>query len=57
MRKESVNGFDNEILAEYVRKIPGVCKVWITEDELDPRPEVILKEISQNNLKRFVVCI
>jgi heterodisulfide reductase subunit A len=55
MRKESVNGFDNEILAEYFRKIPGVRKVWITEDELDPRPELILKEISQNNLKRFVL--
>jgi heterodisulfide reductase subunit A-like polyferredoxin len=55
MRKKSVNGFDNEILAEYVRKIPGVRKVWITEDELDPRPELILKEISQNNLKRFVL--
>ena len=51
----ALNGIDPAMLDEYVRKIPGIRKVWTSRGELDPLPDSILKEIHDNNLKRFVL--
>ncbi|MEN8224236.1 MAG: CoB--CoM heterodisulfide reductase iron-sulfur subunit A family protein [Bacteroidota bacterium] len=52
---EALNGIDPHVLDEYVRKIPGIRKVWIAGEELEPVPQKILKEINDHKLKRIVL--
>ncbi len=35
----ALNGIDPAMLDEYVRKIPGIRKVWTSGGELDPLPD------------------
>ena len=49
------NGVSPAVLEDYVRKIPGIRMVWISGDGLDPRPDIIQKEIKKHNLRRFVL--
>ena len=51
----SLNGVDPAVLEAYVRKIPGIRVVVPPMDNLDPKPDLILKEIRKYNLKRIVL--
>ncbi len=51
----TLNGIDPLLLGEYARKIPGIRVVLPSVENLDPVPELILKEIQEHKLKRFVL--
>ena len=50
-----LNGIDPMELGEYVKKIPGIRKVWISGEELNPDPRKILTEINEHKLKRIIL--
>ena len=48
-------GIDPHVLSEYLRKIPGIRKVWISGENLDPDPRKIQKEIQEHKLTRIIM--